>query len=145
MNFQIINLKIIKILIIFIKNSQIPLSKQFSFKNPLKFKNVNKTLILHEPSNNTNTTKPISLSTVITVVTNTLTILKYSIENYSFKSEHRKKGSLIMSQVQCLPVAGKNMSKVKKYLEDARDKEIRELDLVDKNITSIDELQNICK
>ena len=50
-----------------------------------------------------------------------------------------------MSQVQCLPVAGKNMSKVKKYLEDARDNETRELDLVDKNISSIDELPNICK
>jgi hypothetical protein len=51
-----------------------------------------------------------------------------------------------MSQVQCLPVgAGKNMSKVKKILEEAQNGQNRELDLVEKNLHSFDELPNICK
>lgn len=51
-----------------------------------------------------------------------------------------------MSQTQCLPVgAGKNMSKVKKILEEAQNLQNRELDLVDKNLHSFDELPNICE
>jgi hypothetical protein len=50
-----------------------------------------------------------------------------------------------MSQVQCLPVGGKNMSKVKKILEEARELQTREIDLVDRNISSFDELPGICK
>lgn len=52
-----------------------------------------------------------------------------------------------MSQVvQCLPVStGKNMSKAKKILEEARELQNREIDLVDKNISSLDEIPNICK
>lgn len=50
-----------------------------------------------------------------------------------------------MSQVQCLPVSGKNMSKVKKILEEARDLQNREIDLVDKNLHSFDEIPSICE
>ncbi|CRK88857.1 CLUMA_CG002604, isoform A [Clunio marinus] len=48
-----------------------------------------------------------------------------------------------MSQVQCLPVSGKNMSKVKKILEEAQNLQTREIDLVEKNIHSFDEIPNI--
>lgn len=50
-----------------------------------------------------------------------------------------------MSQVQCLPVGAKNMSKVKKILEEAQNGQNRELDLVEKNLHSFDEMPNICK
>lgn len=46
---------------------------------------------------------------------------------------------------QCLPVSGKNMSKVKKILEEARDSQTREIDLVDKNLHSFDEIPSICE
>lgn len=46
---------------------------------------------------------------------------------------------------QCLPVSGKNMSKVKKILEEARDLQTREIDLVDKNLHSFDEIPSICE
>lgn len=49
-----------------------------------------------------------------------------------------------MSQVQCLPVQ-KNMSKVKKNIEDARENQTREIDLVEKNIHTFDDMPGICK
>jgi hypothetical protein len=50
-----------------------------------------------------------------------------------------------MSQVQCLPVSGKNMSKVKKIIEEASAFQTREIDLVDRNIHSFDEIPTICE
>lgn len=50
-----------------------------------------------------------------------------------------------MSQTQCLPVSGKNMSKVKKILEEARDLQTREIDLVERNLHSFDEIPSICE
>lgn len=50
-----------------------------------------------------------------------------------------------MSQVQCLPVSGKNMSKVKKIIEEAASFQTREIDLVDRNIHSFDEIPTICE
>lgn len=50
-----------------------------------------------------------------------------------------------MSTNQCLPVAGKSMSKVKKIIEEARDLQTREIDLVDRNLRSFDEIPNICE
>lgn len=49
-----------------------------------------------------------------------------------------------MSQVQCLPVQ-KNMSKVKKIIEEAREHQTREIDLVEKNVYSFDDLPGICE
>lgn len=49
-----------------------------------------------------------------------------------------------MSQVQCLPVSSK-MSKVKKILDEARELQNREIDLVEKNLHSFDEIPTICK
>lgn len=49
-----------------------------------------------------------------------------------------------MSQVQCLPVQ-KNMSKVKKIIEEARDNQTREIDLVEKNLHTFDEMPGICE
>lgn len=46
--------------------------------------------------------------------------------------------------VSCLPMNSK-MSKVKKALEEARDARARELDLVDKNVISFDEMPGLCK
>lgn len=49
-----------------------------------------------------------------------------------------------MSQ-QCLPVSGKNMSKVKKILEEANQAQTREIDLVERNLHSFDEIPSICE
>lgn len=49
-----------------------------------------------------------------------------------------------MSQVQCLPVSSK-MSKVKKILDEARELQNREIDLVERNLHSFDEIPTICK
>lgn len=46
--------------------------------------------------------------------------------------------------VSCLPVNSK-MSKVKKVLEEARETQNRELDLVDKSVASFDEMPGLCK
>lgn len=46
--------------------------------------------------------------------------------------------------VSCLPMNSK-MSKVKKALEEARETHTRELDLVDKNVISFDEMPGLCK
>lgn len=46
--------------------------------------------------------------------------------------------------VSCLPMNSK-MSKVKKALEEAREIRARELDLVDKNVISFDEMPGLCK
>lgn len=46
--------------------------------------------------------------------------------------------------VSCLPMNSK-MSKVKKALDDARDSRARELDLVDKNVISFDEMPGLRK
>lgn len=48
-----------------------------------------------------------------------------------------------MSQ-SCLPVNAK-MSKAKKVLDEARETQNRELDLVDKGISSFEELPGLCK
>lgn len=44
--------------------------------------------------------------------------------------------------VSCLPVNSK-MSKAKKYLDEAKD--ARELDLVEKNIVTFEEMPGLCK
>lgn len=44
----------------------------------------------------------------------------------------------------CLPVNSK-MSKIKKVLEEARETQNRELDLVDKSVVSFDEMPGLCK
>lgn len=49
-----------------------------------------------------------------------------------------------MSQ-QCIPVSGKNMSKVKKLLEEAKELQTREIDLVDRNIHTFEEIPGICE
>lgn len=46
--------------------------------------------------------------------------------------------------VSCLPMNSK-MSKVKKALDEARDIQARELDLVDKNVVSFDEMPGLRK
>lgn len=46
--------------------------------------------------------------------------------------------------VSCLPMNSK-MSKVKKALDEARDIQARELDLVDKNVLSFDEMPGLCE
>lgn len=46
--------------------------------------------------------------------------------------------------VSCLPMNSK-MSKVKKALDEARDIQARELDLVDKNVLSFDEMPGLRK
>lgn len=46
--------------------------------------------------------------------------------------------------VSCLPMNSK-MSKVKKALDEARETRARELDLVDKNVLSFDEMPGLCK
>lgn len=46
--------------------------------------------------------------------------------------------------VSCLPMNSK-MSKVKKALDEARETSARELDLVDKNVISFDEMPGLCK
>lgn len=46
--------------------------------------------------------------------------------------------------VSCLPMNNK-MSKVKKALEEAHETRTRELDLVDKNVVSFDEMPGLCK
>lgn len=46
--------------------------------------------------------------------------------------------------VSCLPMNNK-MSKVKKTLDEARETQARELDLVDKNVISFDEMPGLCK
>lgn len=48
------------------------------------------------------------------------------------------------STVSCLPVQAK-MSKAKKVLDEARDTQNREIDLVDKGISSFEELPGLCK
>lgn len=48
------------------------------------------------------------------------------------------------STVSCLPVQAK-MSKAKKVLDEARETQNRELDLVDKGISSFEELPGLCK
>lgn len=45
--------------------------------------------------------------------------------------------------VSCLPVSATKMSKAKKVLEEARDTQNREIDLVDKGITSFEELPGL--
>lgn len=45
---------------------------------------------------------------------------------------------------QCLPVNAK-MSKAKKVLDEARETQNRELDLVDKGLVSFEELPGLCK
>lgn len=45
---------------------------------------------------------------------------------------------------QCLPVNQK-MQKIRKALQDARETQNRELDLVDKGINSFEDLSGICK
>lgn len=45
---------------------------------------------------------------------------------------------------QCLPVNQK-MQKVRKLLQDARETQNRELDLVDRGLNSFEELLGICK
>lgn len=51
-----------------------------------------------------------------------------------------------MSQapVSCLPVSSK-MSKAKKVLDEARETQNRELDLVEKGIVSFDEMPGLCE
>lgn len=44
----------------------------------------------------------------------------------------------------CLPVSAK-MSKAKKVLDEARETQNRELDLVDKSVSSFEELPGLCK
>lgn len=46
--------------------------------------------------------------------------------------------------VSCLPMNSK-MSKVKKALDEAHEINARELDLVDKNVISIDEMPGLCE
>lgn len=46
--------------------------------------------------------------------------------------------------VSCLPVNSK-MSKAKKVLEDAREIQNKELDLVDKNVSTFEELPGVCE
>lgn len=46
--------------------------------------------------------------------------------------------------VSCLPVSSK-MSKAKKVLDEARETQARELDLVDKSIGSFDEMPGLCE
>lgn len=46
--------------------------------------------------------------------------------------------------VSCLPMNNK-MSKVKKALDEAHETRTRELDLVDKNVVSFDEMPGLCK
>lgn len=46
--------------------------------------------------------------------------------------------------VSCLPMNSK-MSKVKKALDEAHESRARELDLVDKNVFSFDEMPGLCK
>lgn len=46
--------------------------------------------------------------------------------------------------VSCLPMNSK-MSKVKKALDEAREIRARELDLVDKNVISFDEMPGLCE
>lgn len=46
--------------------------------------------------------------------------------------------------VSCLPMNNK-MSKVKKALDEAHETRARELDLVDKNVVSFDEMPGLCK
>lgn len=46
--------------------------------------------------------------------------------------------------VSCLPVNSK-MSKAKKVLDEARETQNRELDLVEKNVSSFDEMPGLCK
>lgn len=46
--------------------------------------------------------------------------------------------------VSCLPMNNK-MSKVKKALDEAHETRARELDLVDKNVASFDEMPGLCK
>lgn len=48
------------------------------------------------------------------------------------------------STVSCLPV-GTKMSKGKKVLDEARETQNREIDLVDKGISSFEELPGLCK
>lgn len=49
-----------------------------------------------------------------------------------------------MSQ-QCLPVNSSKMSKTKKILDEAREIQNKEIDLVDRNISTFDEMPGICK
>lgn len=46
--------------------------------------------------------------------------------------------------VSCIP-SGAKMSKAKKVIEEAREIHNPEIDLVDKNISSFDELPGLCK
>lgn len=46
--------------------------------------------------------------------------------------------------VSCLPVNSK-LSKAKKAIDEARDSQNRELDLVDKNVSTFDEMSGLCK
>jgi len=48
-----------------------------------------------------------------------------------------------MSQ-SCIPVSAK-MSKAKKVLDEARETQNRELDLVDKGLTSFEEMPGLCE
>lgn len=51
---------------------------------------------------------------------------------------------LQQTPVSCLPTNGK-MSKAKKVIEDAKQIQNPELDLVDKNVVSFEEIPGICK
>lgn len=46
--------------------------------------------------------------------------------------------------MSCLPLNSK-MSKVKKALDEAQEAQVRELDLVDKNVVSFDEMPALCE
>lgn len=70
-----------------------------------------------------------------------IVIIELLLSNWS-----EKKTIITMNQgpVSCLPMNSK-MSKVKKALDEARETRARELDLVDKNVISFDEMPGLCK
>jgi len=49
------------------------------------------------------------------------------------------------SPVSCIPVNANKMSKHKKVLDEARETQNREIDLVDKNITNFEEMPGLRK
>ncbi len=46
---------------------------------------------------------------------------------------------------QCLPIQSKMSAKTKKILEEVKENQIKEVDLVDKNISSFEDVPSICK
>lgn len=65
-----------------------------------------------------------------------------SVINFPYQRRLQQFDKMSSAPVSCLPVSSK-MSKAKKAIDEARDSQNRELDLVDKNVSSFDEMSGL--